>query len=447
MSQTKTIQSNPLEVNRCFWKAYAARDKQTVLAMCSPNLTSFGTGTHERANTLEEFQQLFSADLAELPDPYKLELRWERSSCYDTTAVVECELVIDIVSAADPVRLPPVRITSVLERKGDSWVFLHIHGSFPSSEQAQGESYPMDALRARTEELELRVAERTNELRQKSDQLEQALAQLKAAQGQLIVSEKMASLGQLTAGIAHEIKNPLNFVNNFATLSGELAAEIRDELAKLKPAADPKIIGFIEDILNDLEQNVTKINEHGKRADSIVKGMLLHSRGKAGEHQPTDINALLEEYVNLAYHGLRAQDPSFNVKIEASYDRSIGSIDVVPQDLSRVFLNIVNNGCYAANDRRKSEGEGFMPTIRITTKDCPGHVEIRIRDNGKGIPPEVLEKMFHPFFTTKPTGVGTGLGLSLSYDIVVQMHKGDLRVETAEGEFAEFIITLPKSIK
>lgn len=442
MTHPKNIQSDPLEANRRFWKAFAARDKETVLSLCSPGLTFFGTGAHEMANSLDEFRKHFLADLAEMPEPYSLEFNWERSHCYETLAVVESEVII----SPKKLRLLPVRLTCVLQCHDQAWQMLHLHGSFPSTDQADGESYPMDALRARTIELESKVAERTTQLRQKSDQLEHALAELKAAQGQLIISEKMASLGQLTAGIAHEIKNPLNFVNNFATLSGELAAEIRDELAKLKPNADAKIIGFIEDILKDLEQNVTKINEHGKRADSIVKGMLLHSRGKAGEHQPTDINALLEEYVNLAYHGLRAQDPSFNVKIEASYDKSIRSIDAVPQDLSRVFLNIVNNGCYAANDRRKCEGESFMPTIRISTLDCPKHVEIRIRDNGKGIPPDVLEKMFNPFFTTKPTGVGTGLGLSLSYDIVVQMHKGELRVETKEGEFAEFIILLPKVV-
>ncbi|HEV8537517.1 MAG TPA: HAMP domain-containing sensor histidine kinase, partial [Bacteroidota bacterium] len=207
---------------------------------------------------------------------------------------------------------------------------------------------------------------------------------------------------------------------------------------------DGKTILAIEDILKDLEQNVSKINEHGKRADSIVKGMLLHSRGKAGEKQPTEINALLGEYINLAYHGLRAQDPTFNVKIITEYDQSIGMMNVVPQDLSRVFLNLANNGCYAANEKKKSAGPSFMPTICVRTKNLGDKVEIRIRDNGRGIPAPLRERIFTPFFTTKPTGVGTGLGLSISYDIIVHGHRGEIAVETEEGNYAEFIITLPK---
>ena len=275
---------------------------------------------------------------------------------------------------------------------------------------------------------------------------ESALEELKEAQKQLVLSEKMASLGQLTAGIAHEIKNPLNFVNNFAVLSSDLTKELREELEKQKLKLDPANASAIADLLNDLEQNVTKINEHGKRADSIVKGMLLHSRGKAGERQATDINALLAEYVNLAYHGLRAQDSSFNVKIESSYDVTLDPVDVVPQDISRVFLNIVNNGCYSANEKKKSGLNGFMPTIKVCTKDMGDKVQIRIRDNGNGVPRSILDRIFNPFFTTKPSGAGTGLGLSLSYDIIVHEHKGEIAVDTKEGEYAEFIISLPKRL-
>lgn len=201
----------------------------------------------------------------------------------------------------------------------------------------------------------------------------------------------------------------------------------------------------IEEILDDLRKNVEKINEHGKRADSIVRNMLLHSRGRPGERQKTDINALLVEYVNLAYHGMRAQDASFNIKIETDYDSSIGLVEVVPQDLSRAFLNTLNNACYAAHEKKKEMRDAFSPTLSVVTKNLDDLVEIRIRDNGNGIPQDILDEIFNPFFTTKPTGQGTGLGLSISYDIIVEEHKGEIKVETEEGGYTEFIISLPKN--
>jgi ligand-binding sensor domain-containing protein/signal transduction histidine kinase len=296
----------------------------------------------------------------------------------------------------------------------------------------------MRSMKKRRQELEQQVKERTSEL-------QKTLDNLKEMQNQLILSEKMASLGQLTAGIAHEIKNPLNFITNFAVLSHDLTKDLRKELAAERTHVDPDRAKEIEEVLNDLEQNVNKINEHGKRADSIVRGMLLHSRGKAGERLETDLNALLAEYTNLAYHGMRAQDQSFNIKIETDLDPTIGKVSVVPQDISRAFLNIVNNACYAANDKRKSAKNGFSPTVRVSARNLQDKVEIRIRDNGNGIPQSIREKVFNPFFTTKPAGVGTGLGLSLSYDIITQEHKGEISVDTKEGEYTEFVITLPKN--
>ena len=275
------------------------------------------------------------------------------------------------------------------------------------------------------------------------EKVEERTATLKAAQSQLIQSEKMASLGQLTAGIAHEIKNPLNFVNNFSELSVELTDELLEEVDKLSASLDPKDVGYLKGIISDIGSNVKKINDHGKRADSIIRGMLLHSRGKSGERQPTDINALLAEYVNLGYHGLRATDNTFNIKIEADYDPEIGQINVVPQDLSRVFLNLVNNACYSTIQKKKELKDGYFPVLRVSTKKEGERVTIRIRDNGKGMPPEVAAKVFNPFFTTKPAGSGTGLGLSISYDIVVQEHQGEIRVESEAGEFAEFVISIP----
>lgn len=275
------------------------------------------------------------------------------------------------------------------------------------------------------------------------EKVEERTATLKAAQTQLIQSEKMASLGQLTAGIAHEIKNPLNFVNNFSELSIELADEVLEEIDKLSGSLNPKDVDYLKGIMQDIGSNVKKINEHGKRADSIIRGMLLHSRGKSGERQPTDLNALLAEYVALGYHGLRATDNTFNIKIETDYDATVGLVNVVPQDLSRVFLNLINNACYSTAQKKNELKDSYFPILRVATQKVQDKIIIRIWDNGKGIPQAILDRIFNPFFTTKPAGSGTGLGLSISYDIVVQEHHGEVKVDSKEGEFAEFVITLP----
>jgi signal transduction histidine kinase len=280
--------------------------------------------------------------------------------------------------------------------------------------------------------------------RRKTEELEQALQRLKATQDQLVVQEKMASLGALTAGIAHEIKNPLNFVMNFAELSVDLLRDVEETLGEARKTMPPDDVSYLDGLMTDLTGNLQRIHEHGKRADSIVRGMLAHSRGGAGQREKVDLNALVAEAVNLAYHGLRAQNSAFNITLESDYDQSLEPMEVVPQDLSRVFLNITNNGCYAALQKKLQSGDGFRPVLRVTTRGKGGDVEIRIRDNGTGMPKSVVQKIFNPFFTTKPTGSGTGLGLSLSYQIVVEQHKGTIRVDTQEGEYTEFIVTLPK---
>ncbi len=276
-------------------------------------------------------------------------------------------------------------------------------------------------------------------------ELDATLQNLKATQQQLLTQEKLASLGQLTAGIAHEIKNPLNFVNNFAELSTELVVELKEDLEKQRDKFAEPDLENLEAILADLEQNARKINEHGKRADSIVKSMLQHSRGNASERQPTDLNAVLEEDLNLAYHGMRAQDSSFNIRIETQFDESLGKVDVVPQDISRVFLNIITNGFYAAHKKRQNSDDNiFTPTLLVSTQGTQdGGAQIRIKDNGNGVPKDVREKLFEPFFTTKPAGQGTGLGLSISYEIIVQEHGGEIYFDTRDGEFTEFVIQLP----
>ena len=283
-------------------------------------------------------------------------------------------------------------------------------------------------------------------LKEEKKRTEEALSELQATQKQLIQSEKMASLGELTAGIAHEIQNPLNFVNNFSDINTELIEELREEIAN----------GHLDDVMaiaKSIGENEQKINHHGKRADAIVKGMLQHSRSSSGVKEPTDINALADEYLRLAYHGLRAKDKSFNATLKTDFDESIGKINIIPQDIGRVLLNLINNAFYAVQVETRhalslqspvqpQKQPNYNPTVSVSTKNIGNHVEIRVKDNGNGIPQNVLDKIFQPFFTTKPTGQGTGLGLSMSYDIV-KGHGGELKVETAEGEGTTFIVSLP----
>jgi signal transduction histidine kinase len=276
-----------------------------------------------------------------------------------------------------------------------------------------------------------------DEEQRRANELEEALNQLRQTQDRMVAQEKLASLGALTAGIAHEIKNPLNFVTNFATASRDLVIEIREQLV-IMPGSE-----IVTELLVQLEQYVEKIAEHGIRANRIVRGMLMHSRGKAGEREPVDVNNLLTDCVSLAYHGLRAQDRAFNVRILTDLNGDVGSISAVPQDLSRVFLNIINNACYAAYERRKKDGEGFDPVVNICSHVVEASVEVRVRDNGTGIPNELLPKIFNPFFTTKPAGAGTGLGLSISHDIVVRGHGGTIRAESRSNK-TEFIVVLPR---
>jgi GAF domain-containing protein len=274
-------------------------------------------------------------------------------------------------------------------------------------------------------------------------ELSASLEDLRTAQDRLVQTEKLASLGQLTAGIAHEIKNPLNFVNNFSGVSGELIDELQDALKDLP--LNEKARAEIDDLTEMLRSNLDKIVQHGKRADSIVKNMLLHSRAGSGEHRPVDINAVVEESLNLAYHGARAEKQGFNITLERSFDPTAGEVDLFPQEITRVLLNLISNGFYAATNRKGQAGDnGYEPTLAAATKNLGDRVEIRIRDNGTGIPPEVMEKMFNPFFTTKPAGEGTGLGLSISHDIIVKQHAGAIEVDTQPGEFTEFRITLPR---
>jgi len=276
-------------------------------------------------------------------------------------------------------------------------------------------------------------------------ELAKSLKDLRTAQDRLVQTEKLASLGQLTAGIAHEIKNPLNFVNNFSAVSVELIDELREALGGLQ--LDEKLAAEINEIADMLQGNLDKVVQHGKRADSIVKNMLLHSRAGSGEHRPVDINAIVEESLNLAYHGARAEKQGFNITLKRSFDPAAGEVDLFPQEMTRVLLNLISNGFYAATKRKtEANADNYEPTLTAATRNLGDSVEIRIRDNGTGISSEVKEKMFNPFFTTKPAGEGTGLGLSLSYDIIVKQHSGSIEVDTQPGEFTEFRIVLPRGV-
>ncbi len=313
--------------------------------------------------------------------------------------------------------------------------------------KALAQEQDLIASRRLKEQLEIQVAERTIALTNQKEELQKALDELKSMQDQLIQSEKMASLGELTAGIAHEIQNPLNFVNNFSEVSNELLHEIIEERAKAPEERDP---GLEDEILQDLSQNLQKINHHGKRADSIVKGMLQHSRSNSGQKELTDINEIADEYLRLSYHGLRARDKSFNADFKMELDPNLPKLEVVPQEIGRVLLNLINNGFYAATEKKNElkaanpkAQDSFMPTVWVKTKALKKGIEIRVRDNGNGITDAIKAKIFQPFFTTKPTGKGTGLGLSMSYEIITKGHSGQLTVESQPGEYTEFIIILP----
>jgi signal transduction histidine kinase len=305
--------------------------------------------------------------------------------------------------------------------------------------QREEEEKAKRLIEAQNMELERLVTERTAALTRQTEELQETLTQLRTTQAQLIQAEKMASLGELTAGIAHEIQNPLNFVNNFAEVSIELLQELAEERAQ--PERDEQLQS---ELLANLAHNLHKINYHGRRADGIVKGMLEHSRASSGERQPTDLNNLTDEYLRLAYHGLRAKDKSFSARLVTDFDEHMGTADVVPQEMGRVLLNLFTNAFHAVQQRcRQNPADGYQPEVCISTRRLPGAVELRVRDNGVGMPADVQQKIFQPFFTTKPAGEGTGLGLSISYDVVTKGHGGTLTVNSEPGGGTEFIVSLP----
>ena len=348
-------------------------------------------------------------------------------------AAVDGEMKVVVQVEAGSYVVTP-RFSLVLERRDGRWLIVHFHFSFPNAEQNTEEI--LEALKTRNQELEREVNRRTAELNR-------SLSDLKATQARLIQQEKLASLGALTAGIAHEIQNPLNFVNNFALLSVDLVQELRGNFEADPERKAGEAVQEAGALLDDLEYNARKIVMYGRRADGIVRSMQAHWHGGKNERQPTDLNALVDEYVGLAYHGRKAQNLDFDCRVEKALDGTVGLVDLNAQEISRVLVNLLNNAFDAVCEKQRVANLAYAPVVVVSTRRIDGHVEVSVRDNGPGIPEALREKIFEPFFTTKPAGQGTGLGLSLSHGIVVQGHGGTLEVESEPGEGSVFLISLP----
>ena len=420
MAEHPNAHKEILNVHNSFWNALAERNIELRFSLCADDVTFIGTGLHERANNKAEYQAINAKGLEQYARQFEIHFLWTQLTVFESVAWVECE--VEWIQELDSGKHKElIRNTTILKYERGKWLVTHVHGSTPDYRYVEGGYMSDEKTMRRNKELEHEVFNRTEEL-------QNSMKKLKETQSQLIQAEKMASLGELTAGIAHEIQNPLNFVNNFSEINAELIEELRSEKSKPKSERDDQVE---ESLLNDITTNLEKINLHGKRADAIVKGMLQHSRSSSGTKEATDINQLADEYLRLAYHGLRAKDKLFNATLQTDFDKSIEQVHIVPQDIGRVILNLITNAFYAVSEKKKEQPVGYEPTVGITTKKAGGKIHITVKDNGNGIPQKVLDKIFQPFFTTKPTGQGTGLGLSLSYDIV-KAHDGELRVTTSE---------------
>ncbi len=434
-----TKKENILANQDALLKAMLNKDESTLRKLIHPEATVFGSAIHEFEKGIDNVINYYTEALALLPDDKKVHIKSRHYTDLLNQALVEQEFEIHFTLEGTEITLLTLRQSALWTRNSESpgndseWLLLHDHTSMPDHLGAFETISSNELL-----EGNLNLEFETDNLKKK---LNKALADLKLAHEQLVQKDKLASIGQLTAGIAHEIKNPLNFVKNFSEVILELIDEARDEIGSgADEIPSPKKDTLLE-LLSDIETNLQKIHEHGKRADRIIKSMLLHSRGKSGNPVPTNLNALLDEYLKLAYHGMRAADSSFNVEIKTDFDDRMPLLKLIPQDISRAFLNIINNAMYAANDFALSQSNR-KPLISVSTLNNENFAEIRIRDNGAGIPLEIRDKIFQPFFTTKPSGVGTGLGLSMTYDII-KMHEGTLNIESESKQFTEFIITLP----
>ncbi|RYY00979.1 MAG: GHKL domain-containing protein [Gammaproteobacteria bacterium] len=408
--------------------------------LVDPDIMGYGTTVYEKIFSVADLKELITRQREQSQG---IDIHWTQTPVLrrilkdENAAVFVDDIILELTVNNEKIKMS-LRYSSIMEYQENKWVVIQFHGSKPEKVTTEEDTWGMEEWKKRNAELEKLVNERTAEL-------ENSLTILKSTQSQLIQSEKMASLGELTAGIAHEIQNPLNFVNNFSEVSNELLEELKQEIVN-------KNFVEVQTIADDVKENLTKILHHGKRADAIVKGMLQHSRSSNNQKELTDINALADEYLRLAYHGLRAKDKSFNATLKTDYDESIENINIVPQDIGRVILNLTTNAFHAVEEKKKQTPDNYEPTVTVVTKRRNDKIEIQVTDNGNGIPQNIIDKIFQPFFTTKPTGQGTGLGLSLAYDIV-KAHGGELTVKTREADVLSlgdttttFIMSLPTNI-
>jgi signal transduction histidine kinase len=417
-----------LRIHESFWQSLADRDLVQRFALCAENITFIGTGHDEFANNKEEYIALNTRSLEQYTGYIDLKFEWQKPKVIGNVAWIESSMVWQ-QKINESLYREEIRSTVILQKNEDKWLIVHVHGSSPDYRLHSGEFMTNEKTISRNIELEKLVIERT-------EALQHTITSLKDAQETIIHAEKMASLGELTAGIAHEIQNPLNFVNNFSEVSLELLEEMSDEIKNNNIDAAHELAVMVR-------ENLTKIHQHGHRAESIVKSMLQHARKPTGNKELTDINNLCDEYMRLSYHGLKAKYKNFKANFTTDFDSSIGKIMVEPQDISRVILNMINNAFYTVNEKDSMADDSYNPMVSISTRREDGHVIIRIKDNGKGISNEIQNKIFQPFFTTKPSGRGTGLGLSMSYEIITKGHNGDIDVESEEGVGSTFIIRIP----
>ncbi len=428
-----------MDAHTAFWQGYAERDLDKRFSVCADDVTFFGTGIHERAVGKIQYRDMNEKGLKQSPQPFKITLIWHHLRIYDDIAWVEGDSEW-VQGIGGRISKDLIRQTTILKLEQDKWMVKHVHGSEPDYRLKAGEYMVNEEVAKRNSELERQVFERTRELEnekriteQKSKELELTLENLRTTQKQLIHSEKMASLGLLTSGVAHELKNPLNFVNNFAKISRDLIKDYHvegDEKEKLI-------------LLSDLERNLEKIVQHGQRADNIVASMLMHSRMGNTQRVQCNLNQLIDEAVGVALRNEKTKDKNFQCAVKTNYDINLPSISVIHQDFSLVMMNLFYNAFYAINKKKLTTNSNYEPSVTVETSIVNQHVLISVKDNGIGIPDEIKDAVFQPFFTTKPTGEGTGLGLSLSYDIITRGHNGTISINGSTIDQTELIISLP----
>lgn len=426
-----------------YWETVQRRGAdafEELLPMHSEALTTILSASHEYADDYQQAIKLLEDDLSSPVESLRISFKDKAVTIRKNSAIVMCRFSLKAILANQDIHFPEFRVSQVFEKDGDTWQVLHIHTSLPAEGQTEGDLYGVEKLKSQNEKLQKKVAERTHELQLKNTELELALKRLTNAQDKLIYAEKMSSLGQLTAGVAHEIRNPLNFISNFAKISVDLVKELDSALENqhnFNRSED------LDEILSDLKGCTHKIAEHGSRIDRIVLAMLEHSRSGLGEIRKVNINKLIDQYVELAIHGISAREAKSEINIQKEYSQTAGEISVYPKEIGRVVINLIENAFYATHEDRVPVEGNYNPEIIVSTRRYEEALMISISDNGVGMSEEVRQKMFEPFFTTKPPGKGTGLGLSVSYDIITKGHSGTLTVDSEPNVGTTIKIELP----